>query len=812
MTNATPDTGHATCTIIDDDGGMFVNSHLVTFTDVDGDLVSVKSSKGGFTSDLSKIFSFGQISDGRYQLQGLTLGSAFQGTDLTFSASPVQSAGDSHVNVGFINAAGVDLGKITLPGDLGKLSAGETIAKGGLAGLYIDSLGKRGLTTGATDLVSVINGPVGILKVLGDVDQATFKVQGVTSNSSAGDIGSLNIGGAIIGGADSATGQIYFTGTLKDAVIGSIQGGAGIGSGTVNGDSNMLGNLGRITVNGSVTGGSGANSGEILANALGAATIKGGLVGGSGQSSGVLASDGDLGKVQILSDLKGDTGINSGLITSSGSIKSVTVGGSMLGGAGASSGSIVSAYGIGAIKIAGDLKGDAGSSSGDIISGDTLNSLTIYGSVLGSTGNFSGSILSSTNINSIKISHEVHGGDGFSSGAISANGKLASLSIGTGLTGGAGNSSGSVFSGADPGLPGDMGNVKIGQDVQGGVGANSGQINSWGNLSSLSIGGALKGADGFASGSIVTFGAMGTIRVKSDVQGGLGTESGQINSGFKLGAVSIGGSLLGGAGTGSGSVLTHALFGAESDLQGKMGPVSIGGDLAGGSGNESGQIDAAGDLASVYVGGSVISGTNAGGGILNKSGSIRAEDSIGAVTVKGGLEGNESNPVIISARGQTVHGATTDLALKSLTVGTTVEYAQILAGYDTDLNPQNPDAQIGAIKVQNHSVNGFTAAYAWRASSIAAGVADAGNDGFGAIHNALISGDQTPRIVSKIASILIAGDIAGTGVAGEHFGFVAQQIGSFKFNSTALKLNSSGVPDVVDPIGSTTDTSLREIA
>ncbi len=92
-----------------------------------------------------------------------------------------------------------------------------------------------------------------------------------------------------------------------------------------------------------------------------------------------------------------------------------------------------------------------------------------------------------------------------------------------------------------------------------------------------------------------------------------------------------------------------------------------------------------------------------------------------------------------------------------------------------------------------------------------AGAYDAGWDGSGTANNASIPGDS-PNIVSKIASIVIAGDIAGTDMAGDHFGFVAQQIGSFKFGTTALRLHAAGAPDVFDSIGITGDTSLREIA
>ena len=170
--------------------------------------------------------------------------------------------------------------------------------------------------------------------------------------------------------------------------------------------------------------------------------------------------------------------------------------------------------------------------------------------------------------------------------------------------------------------------------------------------------------------------------------------------------------------------------------------------------------------------------------------------------------GDASNPVVISARGQAIQKATTDIALASLTVGTTVEFANIFAGYDADLNPVNGDAQIGTIKV----LNKLKTPIAWTASNVVAGASNPNPNEFATANDVRIVSDDNPNIVSRIASLVISGNLAGTAASGDHFGFVAQQFGTLTLGTTTVALHTSTTPDVVDPLGSTNDTSLREIA
>ena len=258
-----------------------------------------------------------------------------------------------------------------------------------------------------------------------------------------------------------------------------------------------------------------------------------------------------------------------------------------------------------------------------------------------------------------------------------------------------------------------------------------------------------------------------------------------------------GGSLIGGVGSNSGTIISH----------GDLGPVMIKGDIRGGSVAGTNSLDSSGYLQgqridSIFIGGSIIAGTNAGTGTLTKSGSIRAQNDLGPVTVVGSLLGNSSNPLIISGRGQAAPTATTDVAIQSLTVRGLVQFSNILGGYDVDGNPVNGDAQIGDIFVDGN----------WMASNIAAGVT-AGADGFfGTADDTLIPGGSD-GVLAAIASIVINGEVQGTpaSVNGtDHFGFVAELIGSLKLHGIVIPLNPGPHNDNL-AIGTTNDMRVLEV-
>ncbi len=345
-------------------------------------------------------------------------------------------------------------------------------------------------------------------------------------------------------------------------------------------------------------------------------------------------------------------------------------------------------------------------------------------------------------------------------------------------------------------LNGALGSLKVAGNVRESFLSIAGGVD--GKIGSITIGGSLIGGSTSDAGRIFSDGAMGAVKVGGSIEGGSGQSSGQIGTNSSIVSIAIGGSLLGGRGSFSGQISAAGAIGAV-----KIGGNFKGADAAGGSVADSGVIQGQ-RIASVTVGGSIISGTESGGFNVFSSGVIRAVDDIGAIVVKGSIIGNSANPVLITARGQAVQGATSDVAIKSLTVGGRVEFADILAGYNSSSVAVNADAQIGTVSVGD-----------WIASNLVAGVQDdataARNVFFGDGNDQAVAGGSA-KIVSKISSITIKGAAYGTLGAGDHFGFVAQQIGSFKIGTTAFPLTPAAANDLSGLlVGSTGDLRVREV-
>ncbi len=471
---------------------------------------------------------------------------------------------------------------------------------------------------------------------------------------------------------------------------------------------------------------------------IGAVTIGGDLRGGATTNSGQIFASGNIGAVKVGGHILGGQGLSSGKIQSLGKIASVSVGGSIVGDAGDDSGQILSTLATGAVKIGGDLRGGSAPRSGLVESLTTLASISIGGSVLGGKSNFAG--------------------------AVSANGGLGPVVVGGDLKGDAGGSSGSIIAAA-------------------------------GKITSVTIGGSVIGGSDFETGEIKSGGDIGAVKIGGDLRAGTSGISGIIEApAGNIASVTIGGSIIGGAASSTGKIVAN---------DGTIGAVKIGRDLVGGSvtgadtANGTGYIQAQ-RILSVTVGGSIIAGTDTSVGALTQSGSIRAEDDLGSITVKGSLIGNAGTAVVISARGKAVQ-TSTDVAIASVTVGGRVESAQILAGFDVDLNPLNGDAQIGTIKVGGD----------WIASSVSAGAEDTGADGFG-VNDALF-GAGGGAIVARIAAIQIGGIVIGSGGAGDHFGFVSERIGSFKSLGFTAPLTNAPL-DVIQLSLLTADVTIREVA
>ncbi|MEQ1858965.1 MAG: DUF4394 domain-containing protein [Chthoniobacteraceae bacterium] len=406
-----------------------------------------------------------------------------------------------------------------------------------------------------------------------------------------------------------------------------------------------------------------------------------------------------------------------------------------------------------------------------------IGSVQIGGSIIGGTATSSGRIAASDDIGTVKIGRDLVGGSGALTGTLFSGGDVRSLSVGGSLLGGSGSATANVT------ISGNLGSLKIGRDVQGGSGANSGLVQVTGKILAATIGGDMQGS---AFGSAKISGSLGIDRLTlgGSLRGGAGDESGKIEStGGALGTIKIGGNLEGGSLAGS----------AASGLSR--------------SGGIFGQ-----HIGSVLIGGSMLAGRDDSAGFsIDRSGAIIATDAIGSVTIRGDLAGRTgtsgTTAAVIAARGQAFPfpaGATTDMAIKSLTVGGRVERANILAGYDDTLTATNADAQIGKVTVAGD----------WIASNLVAGIQDdagaAFNAFFGDRDDEVIAGGNA-ALVSRIGAIVIKGQVSGSAFGSDSFGFAAQQIGAFTVGKAKLPLTANTDPAFRLALP-TLDVSVQEFA
>ena len=235
-----------------------------TFTDVDGDFISVTVSKGKITPDM---LTFGP--GGGLLLVDLNVGNTFKdGANLTFSVKKV-AGGNGITNIGAIKAIGIKLGKVTITGDLGQIDVGGDPLKTAIKSLTVGSLGLLGAAMqipGTIDpLTSDITGNVTKFTVKGVINLATIKV--------SGNLGKLTVGGDFLGVGALSNAQLEGLAALgrpnlANVSIGTTLASSGLTAGSI-GSLNIVGSLNKTAVRsgggiGSVTVGK-VNSGAIVA-------------------------------------------------------------------------------------------------------------------------------------------------------------------------------------------------------------------------------------------------------------------------------------------------------------------------------------------------------------------------------------------------------------------------------------------------------------------------------------------------------------------------------------------------------------------
>lgn len=497
LTQAAGGVSTAQGVILNDDFNI-ISSRQFEYVDEDGDLVNVKFSKGSINPNDPRDVVFSSISNttGGRTLQSLLLndiedGNQFDRTNITIIATPQilgngQTMGDGLVKVGSIEAAvpsadyfqflrGISLGTVKIDGDLGRIIAGSTIAPRGIARLEVVTLGgfpnPASSPSDPTNDVSLVLGPIGSMFVSGDVLGSLTLYGG-----QFGKIGSLTVKGSLKGGATDNSGRIFFTGSIKHAVIGGVSGGATSFSGGLYGSSDFNTSIGSLVVHGDITGGTQTSSGNIIATTIGSLVVDGSIEGGTGTNSGRVVASLALGKTRISGNITGGAGSGSGQVATNVMLSSVAIQGSIEGGTGSESGVLRTFSGtfvpnlpsltIGkASQPAGDhgILAGTGTNSGRVEILGNLGKLVIYGDINGqiqdSAANGSGGVDVTGKIGKTEIHGSIKGGS--SKAADDSKGLAATSVLGTGYL-----------------FAGNLGTVVIDGDIVGGENLGSGLINS----------------------------------------------------------------------------------------------------------------------------------------------------------------------------------------------------------------------------------------------------------------------------------------------------------------------------------------------
>lgn len=364
---------------------------VVTFTDIDGDAVTVKFSKSVLTAgNVGGIFAFSGstfASTGKQKLSALllaNLGAAANGVDITVSAKCSATLGGNGVidlqgidasNVNYANGTGngIDLGKVIVRGNIDYIDAGDAnLTTPALKFLDVQTLGAVG-----DGVTSSMYGGVGTFKVRGNMS-GDLIIDGFNDTAAQTTLQSLIVGGSMGAGFDSSlAGHVKVSGNLVSArIVHDLRGGYTPSTGSIE----VGGNLGKLSIGGSIIGGSVISTGYVfVAGTLSHFNIRGDVAGGTGVGSAFIQAN-SIGTGFIGGDVRGYQGgvvfmaqdtVGSILVTQT--ITSLTIGGSLIGG------SIFAGVGPGADGYIGN--GDDSDLSGAIVS--KISKLIIKGTAQG---------------------------------------------------------------------------------------------------------------------------------------------------------------------------------------------------------------------------------------------------------------------------------------------------------------------------------------------------------------------------------------------------------------------------------------------
>jgi hypothetical protein len=611
-----------------------VDGFTVRFQEPDGDTVLVSLSRPLLTAaNAGAAFRFdsGGVDggDGRQRLQDIRLtefGAAASGVNVFARVSPTGAAGDGAVAIGQISAEGVDLGSVRIDGSLGRVRSGDAnLLTPGLASLSFYTLGVGNLYAdgpAGADHRSRVQGRINTVRGI-DL-RGSLEVRG----GAAGQIGSIELVGGMIGDDLFESGSVSATGAIGTVAVAFVQGGRGDGSGTLraarfqdirvrdpargvlggdgtnSGSIFATGSIGTLTINGDLRGGTRGFSGSVRAGSINRFSARA-ITGGSGPNSGLVDARGTIGS--LAADVVGGAAVNSGCVFAA-RLDSM-VRGDVVGGDAFFSGTVYVSGTLGAATF-GRIEGGRGDSSGMVKVGGVRGAV-IAASIKGGAGGSSGSIEAAGRLPAVRVSGDIEGGAGADSGRVGSLHSVGSVSC-RNLIGRGGSRSGTIYSlsGARPlTVPGTIDSVRVARSVYGGDGESSGSIVADHTVKNVVIGtiinpaaGSLRGGAGVDSGTIrfgppvyteatVGYGAIWPRVQLIDVVGGAGLRSGGIRGGLLKVRVSL---VIGGSGEESGSIAAnHLWMNAERHQREGLG-IAAGGlaDIEGGSGAWSGSVRA----------------------------------------------------------------------------------------------------------------------------------------------------------------------------------------------------------------------------
>lgn len=536
-----------------------------TFTDVDGDLVTVKTTLGTFDAGNIRVFTGvdGAVTGGK-QFSRLDLRDLkFAGANITITAKRGPLGGDGLVNLGFLDATGVDLGVFSLKGDLGRVEIGDGTGPSATS-LTVSSLGVYGTSTQVGITASADSHVAGALLLF----TVTHDVGNVVFHGTS--LGTAKIGGTVDGATIELTGGITALTVAGDVLSSSLVTGALSGalkfSGDLDGCAFNLADVTTFSVGGDV----------IHASSISSSGAFGSITPGATAGSYVVA-----GGFKVAGD------VDNSSLTASGNLALLSIGGdarALTLTANAGIGSIAAGATVGSVKLNGGL----------FISGGLLDS-TI--STTAATDVSVLSVLGRVDTATIALSHgagTVKFGRSVRDLTFTAAGSVTTASVTYSMvdssfttTGGLGTLTAGTTAGS----------VKItGGFTIGGALVDS-SIKTDGDLAKLTVGRRMDGstvsargtdapADDVAAATIGSVAIRGRV-MNSSILAGYDTTGAAVNADVRIGAVTVG----------TNWIASNLVAGVDAGVDGKFGTAD---DLTIAGGNS-----VVSKIASVIIGGHV---------------------------------------------------------------------------------------------------------------------------------------------------------------------------------------------------------------